>query len=63
MEFEIHKSRGMDDVYNKVDCWLKNEDIVPSTIQFKNFNLFHRGKELIRSDSLIRAGIFTDADI
>ena len=53
----------MADVYDKVDYWLKNDNIVPSTIKFKDFYLLHRGEKLIKSDSLIQAGIFTDADI
>ena len=53
----------MADVYDKVDCWLKRDDILTSTIKFKNFNLSYRGIKLIKSDSLIQAGIFTDADI
>jgi len=63
MEFEIHKSRDMADVYDKVDGWLKRDDILPPPIKFKIFSLLYGGRKLIKSASLIQAGISTDAAI
>ncbi len=39
IEFEIHKSRAVADVYDKIHAWLKRDDILPQTVKFKNFTL------------------------
>lgn len=63
MSFNIHRERSILDVYNRVEMWLKDENVLPSYIQFIDFVLMHRGMQLKDTDSLQQSGIVTDAKI
>jgi hypothetical protein len=42
-DIKIHRSREVVDVLNKAGEWLKDEDVLPSSVQFDNFRLMYGG--------------------
>ena len=53
----------MADVFQKVDNWLRDEKILPASLEIDSFMLIYRGMKLNANVSLKQAGIVEDSKL